>query len=343
MQKYQKTTNDIATAIKEFTHSIDSSNDYRGDMSALIQVTSNLKLVKLGYWERLIRSELDSNLHATTQSTWASWFKPTPKLNWLDIVNANGYKREKSLRQLSSGAPNAFFLALFIRRFNDWVPQVRAAARHALPIVIQNTAPECIVQVLSMAILRWHTWAHIKSTDKALLLQIISHPDRMPQLVAYLVNATAGPISTLLAQVGRSDNIDPYLNHIADYAVQPHVRAKAFRCLFEGRIFWLERREFQPARGFYGQDTFIPIIGERKITVHVPLLDLLHRAANDPSSIVRKDAAEFFIRNIENLGMQAKVFAERFAADKSANVAEQGQFILRKLDEKALNSNIKNY
>lgn len=338
MKNYQEIQNDIVLAIAEFIHSIDSSNDYRGDMSSLIQITSNMPLVKLDYWERLIRSELENNLYAASRLKWERWFKPDSKLNWLDIVNSNGYKRERTLRQLSSSVPNTFFLALAVRRLNDWVPQVRVAARHALPIVIQNTAPKCSVQVLSMAILRWHTWAHIESTDKALLLQTISHPDRMPQLVAYLVNATAGPIPILLAHVGRSADVDPYLNHIADNAVQPYVRAKAFRFLFEGRIFWLEHREFQPARGFYGQDTFIPIIGERKITVHVPLLDLLHRAANDPSSIVRKVAAEFVIRNTESLGIQAKTFAEKFAADKFANVAEQGRFVLRKLDEKTLNN-----
>lgn len=174
---------------------------------------------------------------------------------------------------------------------------MRAAVRDALPIIIQNTAPEYVIPALSMAILRWHTWEHIETSDQALLLQTISHPDRIPQLIAHLNNAAAGPLPALLAQIGRSANIDPYLNHIADNAVQPYVRAKAFRCLFEGRIFWLERREFQPARGFYDQDTFIPIIGERKITVHVPLLDLLHRAARDPSSIVRKVSAEFVIRN----------------------------------------------
>ena len=87
MKDYRKTKNDIVLAIEAFTRSIDSSNDYRGDMSLLVQVTSNLKLVRLGYWERLIRSELNNNLHATTRPIWARLFEPNAKLNWLDVLD----------------------------------------------------------------------------------------------------------------------------------------------------------------------------------------------------------------------------------------------------------------
>lgn len=334
MKDYRKTKNDIVLAIEAFTRSIDSSNDYRGDMSSLVQVTSNLKLVRLGYWERLIRSELDSNLYLTAQSKWARWFKPAPKLTWLDIVNADGYKREKSLRALSKdGAPNAFSLALAVRRLNDWVPQVRTAAREVLPSLLKSTEPKYVTEVLCMLLINWHSWGKMEEIDKHLFLDMVISEEMALLLKSRLISSTSGPMPSLLSQIGRTGILDNYLNEIASNAVQPYVRAKAFRCLFEGRLFWLERREFQPARGFYGQDTFTPIIGERKITVHVPLLDLLHRSANDHSSIVRKVAAEFVIRNIETLGSDARDFATRFTADSSDNVAEQGSYILKKLSE----------
>ncbi len=324
--------NDIKHAVKLYIDSVKEGTYFQVDIAPLVAITGTLELKKLAFWERSIRDETTYQIKHD-RPKWERWLLPDPKNPWLGMIYADGYVRENSLRNMTTGAPNTFFLALFVRRFNDWVPQVRAAARAALPIVIQNTAPEYVIPALSMAIIRWHTWEHIETNDQALLLQTISHPDRTPQLVAYLINATAGPIPALLSQIGRSEHIDSYLNLIADNAVQPHVRAKAFRCLFEGRFFWLEYREFQRARGFYGQDTFTPIIGERKITVHVPLLDLLQRAADDPSSIVRKVAAEFVIRNIETLGNDAQDFAALFATDSSDNVAEQGRFILKKLDE----------
>jgi len=323
--------NDIKRAIKLYIDSVNKRTDVQDAIAPLIAITDTLELKKLAFWERFIRDEIAYQTRYE-RPKWARFLSES-KHQWLRIIDVNGYVREDSLRNLTTGAPNIFFLALFVRRFNDWVPQVRAAARDALPTVIQNSAPEYVIPVLSIAILRWRKWAHIETADKALLLQTISHPDRIQRLITQLINTTAGPIPALLAQMGRSENIDPYLNHIADNAVQPHVRAKAFRCLFEGRMFWLERREFQPARGFYDQDTFIPIIGERKITVHVPLLNLLHRAARDPSSIVRKIAAEFVIRNIETMGNEAQDFATCFATDNASSVAAQGRFILKRLGE----------
>lgn len=338
MKNYQETQNDIVLAIEAVTRSINSSNDYRGDMSSLVQVISNLKLVRLGYWERLIRSELDSNLYLTAQSKWARWFKPAPKLTWLDIVNADGYKREKSLRALSKdGAPNAFFLALAVRRLNDWVPQVRTAAREVLPSLLKSTEPKYVTEVLCMLLINWHSWGKIEEADKQIFLDMIATKEIALLLKSHLMSSTSGPVPSLLSQIGRTDILDNYLNEIASNAVQPYVRAKAYRSLFESRMTWVKSREWQWIDKYYGEQKLVPIIAERKIDVQTPFFELLNRSAVDRSPIVRQVSAEFLIRNIESLGIHARNLAEKFAADKSANVAEQGRFVLIKLDEKALN------
>lgn len=336
MQELQNTTNDIVLAIQELTRSINANNDHRGDISSIIQITSNLELVNLDYWERLIRSELNNNLHSAIQSKWEFWFEPSVQLTWLGIVHGDGYKREKSLRALSGGAPNAFFLALFVRRLNDWVPQVREATREALPSLIKSTAPEHIAEVLCMLLLSWNSWGKIEEQDKQLFLDLVTNKEMVLLLRSRLISSTAGPMPSLFTQVGRTDILDNYLNQIANEAVQPYVRAKAYRSLFEGRMTWVEGQEWQWIDKAYGRKKLIPVIAERKIDVQTPFLELLNRSANDRSSIVRQVSAEFLIRNIESLGIQARIFAEKFAADKSSNVVEQGRFVLRKLDEKAL-------
>lgn len=337
MKNYQEIQNDIVLAIDEFIHSIDSSNDYRGDMSSLIQVTSNMPLVKLSYWECLIRSEIDNNLHATTRSIWARLFEPNMKLNWLDVVSGDGYRREKILRQSSSGVPNAFFLALVVRRLNDWVPQVRVAAKEMLPSLLKNTKPEYVTEVLCMLLIDWHSWGKIEEADKQIFLDMIATKEIALLLKSHLMSSTSGPMPSLLSQIGRTDILDHYLNEIASNAVQPYVRAKAYRSLFESRMTWVKSREWQWIDKYYGEQKLIPIIAERKIDVQTPFLELLNRSAVDRSPIVRQVSAEFLIRNIESLGTHARNLAEKFAADKSANVAEQGRFVLIKLDEKALN------
>ena len=343
MQKHQKAANEILSVIKTFTLSIDSSNDYRGNMSPLIHATSSMPLVNLGYWERLIRSELDNNLHSTTQSNWKHWLQPVPKLTWLDIVNANGYKREKSLRALSKyGAPNAFALALAVRRLNDWVPQVRTAAREVLPSLFNSTESEYVVEVLCMLLINWHSWGKMEETDKHIFLDMVISEEMALLIKSRLISSTSGPMPSLLSQIGRTGILDNHLNEIANDAVQPYVRAKAYRSLFESRMTWVKGQEWQWIDKAYGKRKLIPIISERKIDAQPPFLELLNRAATDRSPTVRQVSAEFLIRNIEKLGLQSRIFAEKFAADKSANVAEQGKFILRKLDEKALDNNINN-
>ena len=337
MKNYQETQNDIVLAIEAFIRSIDSSNDYRGDISSLIQITSSMPLVKLGYWERLIRSELNNNLHATTRPIWARLFEPNAKLNWLDVVSGDGYKREKILRQSSSGVPNAFFLALAVRRLNDWVPQVRVAAKEMFPSLLKNTKPEYVTEVLCMLLINWHSWGKIEEADKQIFLDMIATKEIALLLKSHLMSSTSGPMPSLLSQIGRTDILDHYLNEIASNAIQPYVRAKAYRSLFEGRMTWVKSREWQWIDKYYGEKKLKPIIAERKIDVSIPFLELLNRSAVDRSPIVRQVSAEFLIRNIESLGIHARNFAEKFAADKSANVAEQGRFVLRKLDEKALN------
>ena len=344
MQKYQEATNDIILALRAFSRSIDSSNGYSGDMSSLIHVTSNLKLVNLGYWEHIIRSELNDSLYSTTQSKWTRWFIPAPKLTWLDIVSADGYKREKSLRAISKdGAPNAFSLALAVRRLNDWVPQVRTAAREVLPSLLNSTEPQYVVEVLCMLLMNWHSWGKIEETDKQIFLDMVIPKEMALLLKSRLISSTSGPIPSLLSQIGRTDILDNHLNEIASDAIQPYVRAKAYRSLFEGRITWVKAREWQWVDKYYGEKKLIPIIGERKIDVQMPFLELLSRSANDQSPIVRQVSAEFLIRNIENLGVKTRAFAEKFAADKSSNVREQGKFVLRKLDDKTLDNHIEDH
>ncbi|MEP7703577.1 hypothetical protein [Paraglaciecola sp. 25GB23A] len=63
------------------------------------------------------------------------------------------------------------------------------------------------------------------------------------------------------------------------------------------------------------------------------MIDLLKRSSEDRSSIVRRVSAEILIRELGNLGIKARVFAERFASDNSRAVSERGEFAIKTLDE----------
>lgn len=333
MRQSQIMEDKVISAVREFANSINSGSKVIADMSVLIDVTSQLSLTSFDHWESLIRSEFSLALRESTPPRWKIWAKPTELLTWLDVISWDGYKREKTLRTLSGAAPNIFFFSLIVRRLNDWVPQVREAAREKLLEIAKATNPEVVVESLCIALSNWNSWGRIEEADKKVLLQIICEEQIADLLRSKLILSTSGPMPFLFSQLGRTPILDGKIKEIAGLSIQPTVRAKAFRSLFEGRIAWIEGRKWEWTDIRYCKGRIKPIISERKVNVQTPLLDLLKMSADDRSPIVRRVSAEFLIQELENLGVVAREFAEKFASDRSEAVAERGRFAVKKLEE----------
>lgn len=252
-------------------------------------------------------------------------------LTWLDLISWDGYRRERVLRTLSGGAPNTFFFSCAIRRLNDWVPQVRKAAREKLPEIAAATNPDYVVAAVCVALANWSSWGRIEQQDKQVLLQIIATDEVAACLRHKIISSSSGPMASLFSQLGRTAILDSYIAEIAQHAAQPSVRAKAYRSLFEGRITWIEARKWQWTDVRYCVGRLNAMLSEREIAVQLPFLVLLENSAGDRSSVVRRVAAEFLIRELETLGDDAKGFAQAFAADKSNAVSERGRFALKQL------------
>lgn len=148
----------IVAAIKEFANSIKPGSKVLADMSSLVEATSQIPLSNFDYWERLIRSEFALAMRESAPSKWKPWLKPIEILTWLDLSSWDGYRREKTLRTLSGAAPNTFFFSLAVRRLNNWVPEVRAAARDTLLELAKTSAPEYVVEALCIALSNWNSW-----------------------------------------------------------------------------------------------------------------------------------------------------------------------------------------
>jgi hypothetical protein len=323
----------VISAVKDFTNSINSGSKVVADMSALIDVTDQLPLSSFDYWERFIRSEFSSALRESTPPKWKVWSKPKELMTWLDLISWDGYRREKSLRALSGAAPNTFFFSLAVRRLNDWVPQVREAARGKLIEMAKSTDPKYVVEALCIALLNWNSWGRIEEKDREILFQIICEK-KIAELLRYkLISSASGPMPSLFSQLGRTPILDGSFEKIANFAVQPSVRAKAYRSLFEGRIVWMEGRKWEWTDKRYCEGRLKPIVAERKLDTNIELLDLLKKSADDHSSIVRRVSVEILIRELDNLGPLAREFAEKFASDKCHPVSERGDFALKKLAE----------
>lgn len=323
----------VISAVKDFANSINSGSKVVADMSALIDVTDQLPLSSFDFWERLIRSEFSLALRESNPPEWKVWSKPKELVTWLDLISWDGYRREKALRAVSGAAPNTFFFSLVVRRLNDWVPQVRKAAREKLPDIARSTDPEYVVEALCVALSNWNSWGRIEEQDKEVLLQIICEKEIAKSLRSKLISSASGPMPSLFSQLGRTPILDGEIEKIASFAIQPSVRAKAFRSLFEGRIVWIEGRKWEWTDIRYCEGRLKPIVAERKLDIKTSLLELLKKSSEDHSSIVRRVSAEILIRELDSLGSVARVFAEKFASDKSHPVSERGEFAIKKLDE----------
>lgn len=322
---------EVLSAVRQIAQSVSSGRTVVVDMSGLVAATSNLSLTNLDVWERLLRWEFSRELNASMPTRWMLWTQPIPSLTWIDLCSEDGFKREKTLRTLSGAAPNRFFFAIAVRRLNDWVPQVREAAREKLPVIAQDTDPELVVDVLCATFPHWSSWGRLEDKDKQALLEIASIEKVGHSLKSRILSATSGPMVSVLSQAGCTEILDCHLDEIARKAIQPSVRAKAYRCLLEGKMVWCDGRKWEWTDKRYCKGQFKPILCERTVRVTSPFLETLKSAAIDRSPIVRRVAGEMLIRELEKIGTESLGLAELLASDPSPSVAERGRFALKRL------------
>lgn len=324
---------EVLSAVRQFARSVNVNRKVIADMSLLVNATTKISLANLDAWERLLRWEFFAALESTKPPKWKMWTQQTPFLTWIDLCSGDGFKREKTLRTLTGAAPNSFFFALAIRRLNDWVPQVREAAREKIPEIAKNSDPEYVVDALFTILPHWSSWGRMDNPEKQVIMSIISIPKVTILLKSRIISATSGPMPTILSQVGRAETLDHYLFEIAKNAIQPSVRAKAYRCLLENKMVWFAGRKWKWTDKQYCKGRLEPILCERTLSVESPFKETLKLAMKDRSPIVRRVAAEMFTRKLELIGEESVQFAELIASDSSHSVAEWGKWALNKLEK----------
>lgn len=324
----------VLSSISKFVGSLNSGSGVVADMTELIEATSRLPLSNLEYWECLIRSGLYQAAANAKPAKWKFWTKPMPFLTWIDLCSADGFKRERTLRILSGrAAPNRFFFAMAVRRLNDWVPQVRLAAREQLPSIAAASNPKDIVDVLCAVLPHWNSWGRSEDEGKQTLLAIASIEAVTQSLKSRLLSDAAGSLASVLAQVGQTSVLDAYLPEIASRAAQPSVRAKAYKSLLDGKAMWIAGRKWEWIDIRYCKGHFAPTLCDRPLSMPFPLEETLSAASSDRSVFVRRIAGDVLVRELETLGAVARQLAVILASDSYPSVAERGNFALKKLSQ----------
>ena len=309
------------------------------DMSALVEATSRLPLLNLDRWERLIRWELSYlAIEAVKKHPWRTfWNQGSPFLwlTWVDLCAGDGFRRERALRVLFGAAPNRFFLAMAVRRLNDWVHQVREAANERLLSIANASAPEDVADVLCAVLPHRNSWGRMDENSKQTLHAIISIDAVVNILRSRIISTASGPMAAILAQAGQTPALDKYLREIANSAIQPSVRAKAYQCLLDGKIVWLAGRKRIWTDIRYCKSRLEPVFCNRPLTVASPFEETLQSASSDRSPIVRRIAGSVLVREWKQMGAFAFTLAEALSLDADAAVAAKGKYVLKALQVSA--------
>ncbi|MCK1388674.1 hypothetical protein [Bradyrhizobium sp. 21] len=215
-------------------------------------------------------------------------------LAWLFLFHPSGYLRAAALHSINVAPTSPFFLAALAWRLNDWVPQVREAARlcaeRELPLVDARVAAVAAPYLLGRRI-AWHRWTHEQDT----LDQVFARKDVLEALAAQLRAGTTGPLAACLRHTMRFAAIDVHLIELARQAREPSVLALAYRCLISGRADWVVGFEWTWIDKVYFQRRQVPKLETRLIVRVEKAADLVKEAARDKSAIVRKIAADALI------------------------------------------------
>lgn len=322
----------IQAAVHHWLDSRPGGAEAEQAMAVLLSRTAQVPLTHLDSWERMIRRELETAERRAQTSAWQTWRKPARFPSWLDLCSCNGFERERFLRAVSGGAPNRFFFVLALRRLNDWVPEVRAAARECLPELARHTAAGQVVDAIWVTFPLSASWGRMEAADRTVLVELLGIEEVAIALKSAIVAASSGPASSVLMQAGRSAALDPWLAEIARMAVVPSVRARAWRCLLESRMTWIVGRKWVWTDLKWCKGRFEPVVEQRPLSVTSELVDQVEQASRDPSPLVRRVAGEMLIRHLDKLGIEADAIARRLAGDRSRSVSERGRFALARLE-----------
>ncbi|NNE21718.1 MAG: hypothetical protein HKN11_03835 [Rhizobiales bacterium] len=254
----------------------------------------------------------------------------TECLEFLFLFHSNGYLREAALKKLNRPLPGPLFVAAVAYRLNDWVEEVRVAAKGCLARVLPRTDSQAIAEAGIYLIHQMWLWRRAGDHVTALVNEL-SKPEIMAALAQILSRETTGPLARTLRNALRFETMDRHLEMLAQEALSPAVRAVAIEALIDGRARWLDGHQQEWIDKSMSLYRRVPRYSYRPLTIDTETEPQIRRAAVDRVSIVRKLAAQKLIEHRHKLPPMDDV-AHNLEDDRSPAVRERANFYLLKMD-----------
>ncbi|WP_265563889.1 hypothetical protein [Sphingomicrobium arenosum] len=244
------------------------------------------------------------------------------------LLHRDGRLREIALQRLVDGLPSPFVVTLLAYRLNDWVPEVRRAARDAACRVLPRTDATAIAIAAETLLLRFHAWSRWRS-ERGPLDAALGREDVMAALAQRLERATTGPAARLLSNSLRYPAIDCQLERLASDAKTPALRALALRTMLAGEARWPVGWAYEWAGVSMREQRRVRRFEARPLTIAIDAGPLVHAAASDRSVLLRREALDAVIRYQVDAATGLAI-AARLANDPSPSVRERAAFIARR-------------
>lgn len=251
----------------------------------------------------------------------------TPKLEYLFLFHGSGYLRQAALDKLDGPLPGPFYVGAIVHRLNDWVPEVRRAARACLARTAPVTDPGFIATAALHLLVRTESWRRWQSGAQP-FDDLLTAPDVARRLAEAIATSAVGPMGRTLRAALRDPALDPHLPDLLRNARQPSVRAVVLKTLLDERARWpgteIEKRWIDKS---LGQFRYERIWRERPLERPLPLRALLEIGAADRAASVRKVAASGLIAHFDAIP-DARALAGHLLQDRSRPVRERASFAL---------------
>lgn len=250
-----------------------------------------------------------------------------PDYAWVFLFHPNGYLREAALHAIKTLPPAPFFSAALALRLNDWVPQVRLAAKRCLQRVASQIQARVAADAAFYLLPRRFVWRRWRE-EASILDEIFARDDVLAALACELEVRAKGTVSACLRQALRFPNFDRHLPRLAMVAAQPSVRAVAYQGLIFERLSWPVGFEWLWIDKVYNRRRVVPMLQSRHVERTGALDDILAAGIRDKSIFVRKIVAEAMITVRSEIADEAPLVAT-LAADRSPAVRSRADFMLR--------------
>lgn len=328
----------VQRGLARLGHDVRGGSLDKDNLEAVLDRLSSLPLKAVIQVDREIRNRTQffAYDHVTVLGLLNSVLLRTPEhllkrandLAYIFTCHGNGYLREAALKRLEGPIPNAFLFALVAYQLNNWVPQVREAARDCLRRLTPLTDTGIVAEA-AMYLLQYRDFWQRGVTEVGILDTVLTEAPLRETLMNRLMTARDGAPNRTLVAALRHPEVDVYLPRLMTGAAHPEVRAVAARAVLSGVARWPTGRGRAWIDKSMGLYRVVTVFATRPVDLPEGMEVLVAQAVRDPAVQVRKVAMQALI-DAQDLWEPRKPLIEQMARDRSSAIRAGIDYILRR-------------